>query len=1000
MSWTRAVVSSFLPLVLFTPRSSAQSVTAGSLQGTVRTDQGEPVADAAITIEDQRGGIVRELATGKSGSFALRMMLPGTYQVLVELPGYQPVRLLGVTVASGRTTSVAATLMERPPPITSVTEITQNGMTSGPIGRVVLERELRTLEFRSDASDLSRGLSDVVVPLDGRAGFALAAGGLPGAMTRIYVDGMPEILLRHPGVEGEPATLSSFARDALVQGQVLGSALDAEWRGNAGSVLSLITRSGSNRLEFTPFIAGSSAKLGGNSALNPADSSGNSLLAGLTVSGPIKRDTAHFFLQGGYERVATPSSYPWEENPGVPGGVPVRDAVMQVAQDRYATNIARTVSPSVTVRKGGSGLGRLDWQVGGNSRVMIRGSGSSFQETSPLLAHDVGNDGDARLSTRDISTGVSLTTTATIANELRLGVSLARRDWEDGGLPETRLVSEGIRFGGNAALPGRFETQVLSFSDAVSYQSGNHAIKGGVSVDFTNYRQEYEYGSSGRFVFGGLDQFQAGTGAYFRASSTVPETKVSAPDLGVFLQDNWNVSPGFDLLLGLRYETRILPKNRISAPALWRLFSGLTHDSVPRDLRGIEPRIGFVLNPGNAGDWSLQGGIGLYSSGMELRQLADVIHHSEGNVKVLRSVGEASWTQPPQSGGTNRLTLLGAPGQYRAPRSFKGNLAIARAFPGGLSVRLSGAYHHTDYLVRRNDANLAPAPFGEAQDGRPIWGLMVHQGGLVTVAPGTSRRFREFDLVTVLTPTGFSDYYEAGFGLSLPIGRSVSFSADYTFSRTRDNLIGILEPDPADQISPFPGGIKGQDWDGGRSDMDVPHRVAASMEFRTAGRNPIAFSLRGRYRSGLPFTPGFRSGVDVNGDLGGNNDPVSAADVPSLGGPDVRASCERVSVGGFAARNSCRQNGVGSLDARLGLPIPVGAGVGRLLLTLEGFNLLATTTGVIDRAALLIDPAGILSANTTTGAVQIPYVANPRFGTLLRRGGEPRVFRLGLRVEY
>ncbi len=63
------------------------------------------------------------------------------------------------------------------------------------------------------------------------------------------------------------------------------------------------------------------------------------------------------------------------------------------------------------------------------------------------------------------------------------------------------------------------------------------------------------------------------------------------------------------------------------------------------------------------------------------------------------------------------------------------------------------------------------------------------------------------------------------------------------------------------------------------------------------------------------------------------------------------------------------------------------------------FNLVASKIGVVDRAAVLIDPSRALTTDPITGAVNIPYLSNPGFGTLLRRGGEPRVVRVGVRVE-
>jgi hypothetical protein len=923
------------------------------------------------------------------------MMLPGTYNILVEVEGYRPVRLRGVLIASGRTTTVAAELVEQPPPVAAVSEVNQTGAASGPIGRIVLERELRSLEFRREGSDLSRSLSEVAAPLDGRDGFALAANGLPNRFSRVYVDGIPEVFLRHPGSIGEPALLPGFHRDALAQGQVSGSGLDAEWRGNPGSDLSLLTRSGSNRLEFAPYLAGSSAKLGGNSALNPGDSAGTSIWAGASLGGAIKRDTAQFFLQGGYQSIETPSPFPWADPDGT-----LREGLRQTAATRYNTDLSSSIFPAVRTWKGGAGLGRMDWRVGNASRVMFRVSGASFKETDPALGHDVGNHAGASLSGRDISAAGSLTTISNFANELRVGLALSRRDWRGSGLPETRLVAERNRVGGDALLPGRFETQQLSLGDAVQYPSGQHSLKGGISLEVNNYKQEYDYGSAGRFLFGDLSGFDAGNGAYFRSTATTAEARITAVQFGVFLEDTWRVSPGFDLLLGARYETQALPQNKITENTDWRELTGVPNNVAPLDRRGIQPRLGFVLDPGATGEWSIQGGLGLYATGIDPALFAEAVHYSGTNGRVIRSLGPLTWPTNSTTAGPIRLSFFGTVEQFRAPRTLKSDLALTRSFSGGVLVRLSGAYHHTDYLPRRADVNLVQFPFGKTQEGRPVFGSLSKQGSLVSAVPGSSRRFTDFDLATAFNPTGFSDHYEATLSLSRPLARALSFSAEYTFSRTRDNLVGLLEPDPADQLSPFPQGLDGLDWDTGRSDLDIPHRAAGTLEFRTGGSNPISLTLRGRYRSGLPFTPGFPSGVDLNGDLGGNNDPAPSTGVVNPSGPDVKASCDGSSTGPFAARNSCRQSGVGSLDLRLAIPLPFSRGAGRTMVTLEAFNLVASTTGVVDRAALLIDPAGTLTSNPTTGAVQIPYLNNPSFGKLLRRGGEPRVVRIGARVEY
>ena len=95
--------------------------------------------------------------------------------------------------------------------------------------------------------------------------------------------------------------------------------------------------------------------------------------------------------------------------------------------------------------------------------------------------------------------------------------------------------------------------------------------------------------------------------------------------------------------------------------------------------------------------------------------------------------------------------------------------------------------------------------------------------------------------------------------LERQVRQGLSFSLGYTFSRTTDNTPGLRSSDPLDQLDPFPqGSPDGGDWREGRSDFDVPHRVALAAEYRPAGETPISIGARWRFRSGLPFTPGFQ----------------------------------------------------------------------------------------------------------------------------------------------
>ena len=69
-----------------------------------------------------------------------------------------------------------------------------------------------------------------------------------------------------------------------------------------------------------------------------------------------------------------------------------------------------------------------------------------------------------------------------------------------------------------------------------------------------------------------------------------------------------------------------------------------------------------------------------------------------------------------------------------------------------------------------------------------------------------------------------------------------------------------------------------------------------------------------------------------------------------------------------------------------------------MVFTVSAFNLVSTAGGVIDRAAVLVDPDGSISTGAN-GRLVLPLVLNDNFGQLLSRRNDPRTIRFGLRVE-
>jgi len=979
---------------------AAQSLTAGQLRGTVIELGGGAVGAAAVTLEDAQGATVRFLETDFQGAFRVALLSPGVYRVLVEQVGYQPVRLLNVVVASGQTTTLSVAIERRPPPIESVTEREAGVALAGSsAGRFVGSGELGLLGRHLDISDLSRRATELDAPRDSRAGLMAAAGGLPARWSRLMVDGVPARIPGHPAFAADPVSAPAFARGAIDHAQVMPRAQDAEWRGTPGAIVSAQTSRGAGPLSFKPYLSYSGARLGGATEDNPADSSGSSLQAGAELSGAVIPDTLSVFLRVDYQRLQQPTAFPWERDqvdlPSL-AGESLRGLVGSIAADSFGVSASRYVQPTVRTWQGISTLGRLDWRLSGSTQAAIRLAGAKWDETAPLVGNELQSGAGLALDARDLSIAVSATTVSErVANELRVGITSARRDWSaEFPLAATFLAAEGAGFGVSAAAPALVSVTGVDISDAVQYSMNQHQFKVGVGASFSKHQQQYAYGSGGRWTFGDLAGFQGASGDWMQVTGA-GQVDFNSTMVGVFLQDLWQVSPDMEVLIGARYEKQSLPASRLVSPLAWTEASGMLIDSVPGSRGGLAPRIAFVWDAQSRGSLVVRGGVGVHYDGADPTLVAEALTFS-GTAQVRRGQGDfASWPTAPSAAAApwsgTRLTLFSE--DYQAPRTLKADAGLTVTLAPGTTLVLGGGYHHTDYLLRREDLNRAVSS-GTAQGGRPVYGSLVRQGGLVSAAPGSNRRFGSFDLVTGLVADGYSDHMEVTAGLERRVSAGLTMMASYTYSRTEDNTPGLLAADPADQLNPFPDGLNGVDWSDGRSDLDVPHRLSIGASWASAGRSGVTVGARYRLRSGLPFTPGFRPGVDVNGDGGGQNDPVFYG---SVGGLSL-AGCAGTVGSGFALRNSCRGDMVSALDLSIETRLPVGGAAG-LRLMVEAFNVVSTAVGPLDQAAVLVDPNGVFAVDGS-GNVTLPLIANPGFGTLLSRRTDPRMVRVGLRLEY
>jgi len=92
-------------LTILAPQSHGQAVY-GSILGTVTDPQGAAVANAKVTVLDQRKGTTDSTTTNDSGNYNVTHLIPDVYTVRVEAPGFKTTQQKDIEVQADAAANV------------------------------------------------------------------------------------------------------------------------------------------------------------------------------------------------------------------------------------------------------------------------------------------------------------------------------------------------------------------------------------------------------------------------------------------------------------------------------------------------------------------------------------------------------------------------------------------------------------------------------------------------------------------------------------------------------------------------------------------------------------------------------------------------------------------------------------------------------------------------------------------------------------------------------
>lgn len=191
--------------------------------------------------------------------------------------------------------------------------------------------------------------------------------------------------------------------------------------------------------------------------------------------------------------------------------------------------------------------------------------------------------------------------TSTLINEFRFQFGRDREPGEaNSDVTEARIQTGGgfLQLGRNNFNPRETTIKRTQFINTVSFTRGDHSLKFGADLNFDRVFNFFPGLFSGQFTFNSYALFAANTPVSF--TQNFPGTGTSGattnPDLneyGLFIQDDWRVTPKFTLNLGLRYDLQDLADPSVHNPSAALAAAGLDTTTPVRDRNNFGPRFGF-----------------------------------------------------------------------------------------------------------------------------------------------------------------------------------------------------------------------------------------------------------------------------------------------------------------------------------------------------------------------------------------------------------------------
>ena len=646
----------FLTLT-FVTFTYAASDTTSSIRGVIKGPDGNPVANASVTVVHEPSGSTVSKSSNAQGVFIANNLRVGGPYKLTVVSAYGSQSVSDIYTKLSETFSASLVLEE------SENVVTVGSKTSYNETYKTGARSNLSSEDLSSISSITRGLKDAVatVPFvnvyslsfedDDQEGFTIA--GQNPRYSTFSVDGVAQNDDFGLEKQGYPTIQSPISLDALEQVTVTVTDFDVRYSGSSAGNINAVTKSGTNDYSGTVFSYMQDDSLRGDTVdgFKPTTGEYEEETFGFTFGGPIIKDKLFFFVNVDNFEKTQPGRY------GAAGSGAVQEVSgVTVAQAQQIIDIASSV---YNYDAGGytglastlideDRLAKFDWNINDNHRASYthqestNNNSSEYGSSSSILSLTSG--GFLKTTSLEVdsfqifsdwsdsfSTSLKVSEKSTRqrndnvgGNDFMRATILLTQDsdgvWDDGG-PQVLLGPDPFRHANSLTT----DTRNIEFE--FNKLIGIHEIVGGYSQKQVDTFNEFIAYSDVEQIYGGATAFQTKTpleidyrnapsgNALDGAATFQMENYAFYIQDTVFFPDYRDIGD-LTVIVGLRSEGVNTPDRPKENPEIIKAH-GFSNSYSLNGKTNILPRASFILelndDIGMFQSPSIRGGIGMFA---------------------------------------------------------------------------------------------------------------------------------------------------------------------------------------------------------------------------------------------------------------------------------------------------------------------------------------------------------------------------------------------------